>query len=173
MEAYTLIRSSHRTLGLEIAPDLSVVVRAPRRCPQAEIDRFVASHEVWIATHRERQRVRNQSPAAQPVSPEEETRLRALAAQVLPARVAYYAAQMGVSPTGIRITSAKKRFGSCNSRRGLCFSWRLMAYPPAAVDYVVVHELAHIRQMNHSPAFYAVVAQVLPDYRERARLLRG
>ena len=98
--------------------------------------------------------------------------LRRLAAEVIPQRVAVYSAVMGLTPAGVRITDAKKRFGSCSGQNRLCFSWRLMQYPPEAVDYVVVHELAHIRHHNHSPAFYALVARYMPDYRERQALLR-
>ena len=80
---------------------------------------------------------------------------------------------MGVMPTSIKITSAKKRFGSCSGQNGICYSWRLMLYPSEAIDYVVVHELAHIRQKNHSPAFYKEVAKILPDYKAREKLLKG
>lgn len=66
----------------------------------------------------------------------------------------------------------EKRFGSCSASNRLCFAWRLMRYPEAAVDYVVVHELAHIRYKNHGPAFYRLIASVLPDYKERIKLLK-
>jgi predicted metal-dependent hydrolase len=170
---YDIIRSSRRTLSLEITADLRVVVRAPYLCSKREIERFVASHEEWIARHLVAQRERAEAAAARQVTPEEEARLRALAAEVIPARVAHYSALMGLTPTGVRITGARKRFGSCSSKNSLCFSWRLMQYPPEAIDYVVVHELAHIRHHNHSAAFYALVAQVLPDHRDRRALLRG
>ena len=173
MVDYELIRSSRRTLGLEITADLRVVVRAPRWCSQREIDRFVAAHEGWIARHLETQRERSERAAARQVKPEEEARLRALAAEVIPQRVAHYSRVMGLVPTGVRITGAQKRFGSCSGKNSLCFSWRLMQYPPEAIDYVVVHELAHIRHHNHSAAFHALVAQTLPDHRERRALLRG
>ena len=65
-----------------------------------------------------------------------------------------------------------KGWGSCSGKNSISFSWRLMQYPEAAIDYVVVHELAHIRHHNHSAAFYSFVEKILPDYRERARLLR-
>ncbi len=170
---YELIRSSRRTLALEITADLRVVVRAPHLCSKREIERFVVSHERWIARQREVQRARAAAAAARQVTPEEEAHLRALAAEVIPARVAHYSALMGLVPTGVRITGAQKRFGSCSGKNRLCFSWRLMQYPPEAIDYVVVHELAHIRHHNHSAAFHALVAQVLPDHRERRALLRG
>ncbi len=173
MSTYELIRSKRRTLALEITADLRVLVRAPLRCPMGEIERFVCAHEDWIKRHLATQRERAAAAAARQVSAEEEARLRALAAEIIPRRVAYYSKLMGLTPTGIRITGAEKRFGSCSSKNSLCFSWRLMQYPPAAIDYVVVHELAHIRHHNHSAAFHALVAQFLPDHRERRALLRG
>ena len=79
---------------------------------------------------------------------------------------------MGVKASYIKITSAKTRFGSCNPQNGICFSWRLMLYDRRAVEYVVVHELAHIKQKNHSAAFYAEINKVMPDYKRRRELLR-
>jgi predicted metal-dependent hydrolase len=73
----------------------------------------------------------------------------------------------------VKITGAKKRFGSCSSQNGLCFSWRLMGYPEEAIDYVVVHELAHIAHRNHGSGFYSLVASVLPDYKARRALLKN
>ena len=172
MIEYTLIRSDRRTLGLEITPELAVVVRAPRRCRQQDIDRFVAAHTDWICRHLDIQRQRQAARAARQVTPEQETELRRRAAAIIPERVAMYAARMGVIPTGVKITGAQKRFGSCSGKNSLCFSWRLMQYPPEAVDYVVVHELAHIRHHNHGPAFWAFVEDTMPDYRRRQALLR-
>ena len=168
---YTLIRSSRRTMALEITRDGRLLVRAPQRAPQAVIDRFVASHADWIAAHLEKQRQRAQ--AHPPLTEDEIAALRQKARDILPGRVAHYAGRMGVTPTGVKITGAKTRFGSCSAKNSLCFSLYLMAYPDAAIDYVVVHELAHIRHKNHSPAFYAEVAKVMPDYRERRKLLKG
>lgn len=168
---YTLIRSSRRTMALEITRDGRLLVRAPQRASQAVIDRFVASHADWIAAHLEKQRQRAQ--AHPPLTEDELAALRQKARDILPGRVAHYAERMGVTPTGVKITGAKTRFGSCSAKNSLCFSLYLMAYPDAAIDYVVVHELAHIRHKNHSPAFYAEVARVMPDYRERRKLLKG
>ena len=170
MFPYELIRSSRRTLALEVTEDCRVVVRAPNRLGRARIDAFVADHEAWIAAHLARQRQRRES------HPEPDGALQTeyirRAREELPPKVARYAAQMGVRPAGITITGARKRFGSCSGKDRLCFSWRLMAYPEAAVDYVVVHELAHIRHKNHGPGFYAFVQEILPDWRERRALLK-
>lgn len=168
---YTVVRSRRRTMALEITRDARVVVRAPLRISQREIDRFVAAHRDWIEVHLAR---RQQYLAQHPAPTEEEiAALRQRAGEVLPGRVAHWAAIMGLHPTGVKITSARTRFGSCSARNSLCFSLYLMQYPPEAIDYVVVHELAHIRHRNHGPDFYAEVARYLPDYRERMRLLRA
>ncbi len=172
MTAYTLIRSDRRTMALEVTLDLTVVVRAPRRCSQRQADAFVAAHAAWIEKSLTRQRERQAKRESRRVTPEEEVRLRQEAARVIPERVAEYAARMGVTPTGVRITGAQKRFGSCSSKNSLCFAWRLMQYPPEAVDYVVVHELCHMVHHNHSRAFWTLVEQVMPDYRRRQQLLR-
>ena len=170
MTPYTLVRSSRRTLSLEVTRELTVLVRAPMRCPKGEIDRFVERCEGWIAEHMEQQRRRLE---AHP-EPAEEERLALIerAKRELPGRVARYAAIMGVEPSGITITGARKRFGSCSGKNRLCFTWRLMTYPDEAIDSVVVHELAHIVHKNHGREFYALVESVMPDYRRRAQLLK-
>ena len=172
MVEYTLIRSSRRTLGLEITVDLRIVVRAPWRCSQRQIADFVARHEDWIRDHLAIQQRRAAAAAARAVTPEQEAELRRQAKEYIPQRVAHYASLVGVTPTGITITSAQKRFGSCSGKNRLCFSWRLMQYPPEAIDYVVVHELCHIHHHNHSAAFWTAVAAVMPDYKQRQALLR-
>ena len=168
---YTLIYGKRKTLSLTVQPDCTVLVKAPTGYPQAEIARFVQAHEQWIvrATARQKQRAEAENALTEKRIQE----LRTLAEVEIPRRVEYFAKQMGVQPTDIKITSAKTRFGSCSAKDSLCFSWRLMLYPPEAIDYVVVHELAHIKEKNHAPAFYKVVASVLPDYKAREKLLKG
>ena len=170
MDNYGVKRSARRTLAVEVQRDGQVVVRAPAHLPQAQIDRFVQAHSTWIARAQERQRLRREAhpepDAAQCAAWQRRAR------EELPPKVARYARIMGVSPTGVRITAARTRFGSCSGKNSLCFSWRLMAYPDAAVDYVVVHELAHIVHKNHGPQFWALVERYLPDWRQRRALLR-
>ena len=171
METYELIRSRRRTLALEITKDCRVLVRAPLRLSQAKIDAFVASHEYWIQTHLEQQRQRAVS-SPPPLTPEEIAALKAKAQAILPGKVAYWSAKMSVRPTGLKITTARKRYGSCSGKNSLCFSCFLMNSPEAAIDLVVVHELCHIREKNHGPRFYALLEQYLPDYKERKKLLK-
>ena len=171
MTNYTLLRSRRRTLAIEVQRDGTVLVRAPLRTPQKTIDEFLARRSEWIAQAQQRQRQRCE--AYPPLSPAEIAQLRQKAKEILPNKVAYWAKIMGVVPTGLKITAAQKRFGSCSGKNSLCFSLYLMRYPEAAIDAVVVHELAHIRHKNHSPAFYAEVERYLPDYRRRAQLLKN
>ena len=171
MESYELIRSRRRTLALEITRDCRVLVRAPLRLSQAKIDAFVESHTVWIQAHLEQQRQRMTS-APPPPTEADITALKAKARAILPGKVAYWSEKMGIRPTGLKITAARKRYGSCSGKNSLCFSCFLMDCPEEAIDLVVVHELCHIREKNHGPRFYALLGQYLPDYKERKKLLR-
>ena len=171
MEPYELIRSRRKTLALEITRDARVVVRAPRRLSRARIDAFVSSHGDWIASHLELQRQRI-AAAPPPPTKDEIDALKARAREVLPPKIAFWGQKMGVSPTGLRVTTARTRYGSCSAKGRLCFSCFLMRCPEAAIDLVVVHELCHLLVHDHSPAFYALLAHYLPDHRERKKLLR-
>ena len=171
MMNYTLLRSRRRTLAIEVTRDGHVLVRAPLRTTQKSIDEFLSRRADWINAALQRQRTRRE--AYPPLTQAEVEVLRQKAQELLPMKVAHWARIMGVMPTGVKITSAQKRFGSCSGKNSLCFSLYLMRYPEAAIDAVVVHELAHIRHKNHSPAFYAEVERYLPDYRQRARLLKN
>ena len=170
MTDYTLIRAKRRTMSLQLDRDGRAVVRAPYGVKKEFIDRFVAEHEGWLARAREKQQ--NRRLAHPEPTDEERKALIARAKEYLPMRVDYWSGIMGLTPTGLKITSARTRFGSCSGKNSLCFSWRLMQYPPEAIDYVVVHELAHIRHHDHSPAFYALNERYMPDWRERMKLLK-
>lgn len=168
---YTLIRSARKTLSLEVSRTLEVIVRAPSRMPKRDIDAVVAQYDAWIDAHIEKRRLHSEAhpePTAQEIHA-----LRMRAKETMPSRVEYYARLMGLAPTGLKITSARTRYGSCSSKNSLCFSLYLMRYPQAAIDYVVVHELAHIVHKNHGPDFYRLVESVLPDWKKRRALLKG
>ncbi|MCL1982709.1 MAG: M48 family metallopeptidase [Clostridiales bacterium] len=96
---------------------------------------------------------------------------RLLAKRHLKERTAHFAGVMGVMPSAVKITGAKTRWGSCSTGKSLNYSWRLVMADDEVIDYVVVHELAHITEMNHQDRFWAIVEKVLPNYKElRARL---
>lgn len=168
MTEYEILRSNRRTISLEVRPDGRVLIRAPRTMPKKEIDAFATKHADWLEGAKKRVEERS---AFHDMTDRRKDELTAAARDYLPKRTAHWAEIMGVSPAGVRITDAKTRFGSCSPKNRICYSFRLMAYPPEAVDYVIVHELAHILQKNHSPRFYAEVQKILPDWRERKKLL--
>ena len=170
MADYTVIRSRRRTIALEITRQGTALVRAPLHAADTDIARFVDSHRAWLDKHLA---ARRSYMAAHPEPSAEQAALwRRQAAEQLPPLVRLWAQRMGVQPAGITITAARTRFGSCSGKNRLSFSLYLMAYPPDAIEYVVVHELAHIRHHDHSHAFYREVETYLPDWKRRRDLLR-
>lgn len=172
METYKLIRSDRRTLSMELSPEGDLILRAPRRMPLSQIEGFIESHERWIREHREKIRRRAEFDETHFSSEDQIQSLIARAKEILPEKTEYWAKVMGVTPAGVRINRAQKRFGSCSAENRIAYSYRLMAYPEEAIDYVVVHELSHIRHKNHSPEFYAFLVRFLPDYRRREAILK-
>ena len=164
---YQIIRSDRKSLGLEVRPDGQVVVRAPRRLGKAEIQKFVTEHESWIRKHLEKVRERQKSrQETKKLSMEEIQSLADQALKVIPERVAYYAPKVGVDYGRITIRNQRSRWVSCSSKGNLNFNCLLMLTPPEVIDSVVVHELCHRKEMNHSDRFYAEVLRVFPDYRK-------
>ena len=170
MMEYQVIRSARRTLCVEVQPNATVTVRAPITASNAEIQQFIMQHRKWIENRQQKQKAKKYNIAMIPDS--ELPALYQAAKAYIPRRTAELSAQMQLYPTGIKINRAKTRFGSCTAQNSLNFSCRVMIYPKEIVDYVIVHELAHIRHHNHSKAFYRFIEQYLPDYRERIRFLR-
>lgn len=166
---YEIIYSKRRTLSLSVKCG-KLIVRAPMRTPRSVIEKAVKSHEKWILTHIEKQKESADVYAS--LTESEILEYKKRARNVLTAKTEYYSKIMKLKYGRITITSAKTRFGSCSSSGNISFSWRLMLKPEAAIDYVVVHELAHLVEMNHSKKFYAVIEKVLPDYKERKKLLK-
>ena len=167
---YTVIRSRRRTLALEVTRQGAALVRAPLRATDADIARFVDSHRGWLEKHLA---ARQAFLAAHPEpSAAQADAWRQQAKETLPPLVAHWAQRMGVQPAGITITAARTRFGSCSGKNRLSFSLYLMAYPETAIEYVVVHELAHRKQMNHSALFWQEVERECPDYKKSLRWLK-
>ena len=166
---YSVIYSKRKTVGIKVTNDLQVVVHAPRGLSRNIIDDIVNKHTKWIE---KRIKLIKEQPIKSPLSQEEINNLKRKTAEIVTPLVEDYAKQMGVAYSKISITSAKKVFGSCTSKRHLNFSFRLSLYPTEAIEYVVVHELCHLKEMNHSARFWAEVERVLPDYKKRRSMLK-
>ena len=165
-----LTRKQVKNMNLRIAPDGTVRVSAPLLMPEFMIVEFVRSRADWIR----RQQASVQARAEQLAIPdgEREALRKALRARI-DRRLPYWEDRMGLQSSGYRIRDMKTRWGSCNHRtRHLNFNLKLALFDDEVLDYVIVHELAHIREANHSPAFWAIVARYLPDYKILRRRLR-
>ena len=161
---YELIRSDRKTLGIQIREG-RLIVRAPRRASKGEIERFLDRHRAWIESHLAESRAKEAAKASVPrLTPEELRELATRALEVIPRRVAHYAPLIGVQYGRITIRNQRTRWGSCSSKKNLNFNCLLMLAPPEVTDSVVVHELCHLKEMNHSRRFYAEVLRVFPDY---------
>ena len=164
-----LVRSSRKTLAVQIRADGTVIARAPLRMPKDRILCFLSEKASWIRMQQgkmqEREKMRQQACIHLDAAQEKELRERAKS--VLAQRTAYFARQIGVTYGRITVRDQKTRWGSCSQTGNLNFNFRLILAPLEVLDYVVVHELCHRRQMNHSAQFWQEVAQVLPDYRKR------
>lgn len=170
---YHLIRSDRRSIGIEVDREGKVTVRAPYSCEKKRIDRFLLEKENWIRQKVKLQKENAMKRQEKREMPEAEKKYyRNLAREVLGARTGYYARKMGVTYGRISIREQKTRWGSCSSAGNLNFNWKLVLMPPELLDYVVVHELAHRKEMNHSPRFWAVVEKELPDYCNRREKLK-
>ena len=171
-----IIRSSRKTLAIEIRPDMRVIVRAPHRAPNGYIEQFISGRADWIAEHLRRMEQKNrQCNDALPVKKLSNNDIKELADKActcIPGRVAHFAPLVGVTYGRITIRNQRTRWGSCSSRGNLNFNCLLMLAPPEVIDYVVVHELCHRKEMNHSQLFWNEVARVLPGYAEQEKWLK-
>ncbi len=165
---YTLKRSNRRTVAIRINEDGGVEVRAPKHISIKIIEEFLSQKSSWIE-RKQHEVAQNKRPT---LTQDRLIQLADIAKDTLPQRCSYFADVMGVKYTGIKITKAATRWGSCSSKNSLCFSCRLMLTPKEAQDYVVVHELAHIIKKDHSREFWAIVESVMPDYKQRRKLLK-
>lgn len=169
---YTLIKSRRRTIAVQVS-DKGVIVRAPLRTSRREADVFVRQHEDWIKKQIEKRgRQKAEADGAQKLTPDEIAALYERAREYLPGRVQYYTSLLGETCGRITVRCQRTRWGSCSTKRNLNFNCLLMLTPPEVIDAVVVHEVCHLREMNHSAVFYAHVLRLCPDYRRWDKWLK-
>jgi len=164
---YEVEYGRRKRLYIQIKPDGTVLVKAPLGLNREEVDRILAEKRDWIEAHLPK------NPVVLPKLTMEE--IHALADRALkdiPNRVRKFAPLVGVSYGRITIRNQRSRWGSCSGKGNLNFNCLLMLCPEDVRDYVVVHELCHRKEMNHSAAFWAEVERVLPDYRAANQWLK-
>ncbi len=174
-EEYTLrtIRSGRKTVSIEVKRDGTVVVRAPRAMSDAAVRRILDKRQEWIVTNVQKMRLAHPAPAEdEMLGPSQIRELKEEAQRTLPGKAESFAAKMRVAYGRITVRCQKTRWGSCTAEGNLSFNCLLMLMPEEIVDYVIVHELCHLKEMNHSQRFWREVEKVLPDYRQRQRWLK-
>lgn len=165
METFKIIRSKRKTLALQIKNG-ELIVRAPLFIFRSTIDRFIEKHESWI------QKKLQTCKKRRIFSEEEKKSLKIKAKKYIPNRVKELASEHWFEYNNIRITGAEWRWGSCSSKRNLSFSFRLILTPLEVIDYVIIHELSHLKHMNHSRAFWNEVRSMMSDYKEKEKWLK-
>ena len=165
------IRSNRKTIAIQIKGDGRIIVRAPLRMADGDIQRFVESKSEWMEKHLAIIQQRQQ-PSEAAFTMEQLHQLAEAAKADLPRRISRFAALIGVSYDRITIRAQKSRWGSCSGKGNLNFNCLLMLCPEDVRDYVVVHELCHRKELNHSPRFWAAVEKVLPGYKVQRKWLK-
>ncbi len=172
---YEIIRSKRKSYGISVAPGGKVTVRMPLRGSERFAVSMVEEKRDWIVKNYLKMQAVSPKPSQKEKTPYErrlEAPYRQAAKEYIPKRVAYYAELLDVTYATISIRDQKTRWGSCSSKGNLSFSWRLILAPPKVLDYVVVHELCHRKEMNHSPRFWALVESIIPDYKIHRKWLK-
>lgn len=166
--SYQIIRSDRKTIAIQIMPDGSIIVRCPKRMRLEEVRRFVESKSDWIERHLEAR----DSVKPEKLTDQEVKMLREKTRQLVTERVEHYAPIIGVRYGQISIRMQRTRWGSCSSKGNLNFNCLLALVPSEVLDYVVVHELCHLKELNHSERFWSEVSNVLPDYKVQKKWLK-
>ena len=167
-----IIKSKRKTLSIEVKMD-EVLVRAPQRMTNQQIRVFLEQKREWIDKHQKILQSQAEMVKREPLYTEEDIKEFAnKAMQIIPKKVKHYAQMVGVDYGRITIRNQRTRWGSCSSKGNLNFNCLLVLFPDEVIDYVVVHELAHIKYKNHQKEFYDFVKLYMPDYKKRAALLK-
>ena len=167
---YMLKRSNRKTLSMSVNKDEKLIVRAPFSVSGSDIEQFIEKNRAWINTQIEKAERRNKEIYNIPKELLLQ-RKREMLTYLSPI-IENYCAITGLAPSKVTITSAKTRLGSCTGKSSVCFSVYLLNYPKEAVEYVVLHEITHIKHKNHSRQFYSFIEKYMPDYKERIKLIK-
>ena len=170
---YSVIRSRRKTISISVSHDGKVTVRVPVRMTDRDIRRFIDEKQNWIEKQLFRAgEIQAEKSARGEITEETILQLHKKAKMSIPPRVVFWAGKIGVTYGKITIRHQKTRWGSCSSKGNLNFNCMLMMCPDEVIDYVIIHELCHRREMNHSAGFWAAVENVCPEYRVQRKWLK-
>jgi predicted metal-dependent hydrolase len=169
-----VVRRSKRARRIRLAIEAGgrVTLTLPWRLSGRLVERFLAAQRPWILSAH--QKALTTPPRLLAQGDEQEYQAhKEEALMCITERVKHYQHYYGVTYNRLAIRNQKSRFGSCSAGHNLNFNYRLLFLPPELRDYVVVHELCHLRELNHSPKFWALVSETIPDYRVRKQELQA
>ena len=170
---YTIIKSFRKSCSITVERDGTVTIRAPFFMSERKINKIIDERKEWI--ERAQKKIANQAErlnSLTPITKDEIDSLKATAKPIIEEKVRFFADKMGVEYEKITIRNQKTRYGSCTAKGNLNFNCLIMLMPEEIIDYVIVHELCHIKEMNHSHRFWKAVEDILPDYKERRKWLK-
>jgi predicted metal-dependent hydrolase len=165
--------SKRKTLAIKITPHGTIQVSAPRLTPKWYINSFIKSRILWIEKHLKTIENHKLSNNQLTLNETQIKAHRAHAKQTIPEQVLKWSQIMGVTHTKTRISSAKTRWGSCSFTNTISINWRLILLPEQCLEYVIIHELAHITEKNHSKNFWNIVEKYCPDYKTTRKTLQS
>lgn len=174
MDSIKVIKSKRKTFSLEIKRDGGVVVRAPLFATEGQIRDFVLGHKDWLEKHlAENERAREEYSSLPLLSADDIKALKARAKSYIPVRTEYWAKIIGAEYSSVTVRAQKTRWGSCSSKGNLSFNCLLMLTDTEIIDYVIIHELCHTKELNHSKRFWTLVGSVMPNYKQVRSRLKG
>lgn len=168
--SYRIIYSKRKSIGITITKEKVVIVRAPVGVSEREIQRIVESKQEWIMKHLTQ--LETQDDIIKELDPQLEKMYREMATDILNWECDRLSKIMGVTYNKVTIRDQKSRWGSCSSNGNINLNWRLLFMHPKIARYVVIHELAHRKHMNHSKEFWSEVERTMPDYKKYRALLK-
>ncbi len=161
-----IIKSKRKSISIEIKADLRIIVRAPKSMSRKAIEKFIAEKQDWINKGLEKMKARAEAETTEPKFTDLEIKtMKKDAKLIIPSRVEYFAKIMGITYNRIAIKSTVTRWGSCSSLKNLNFNCLLVLCPDEIINYVIIHELCHLIEPNHSNRFWAQVEKYCPDYK--------
>lgn len=169
---YTIIRSKRRTISVEITRKAEVIVRAPLKMSNRDIEKFITEKSSWIEKTLEKVNSRNETNSLPPFTEEELLLLTKRAKEYISNRVSFFADEMQLAFGKVYIKHQKTRWGSCSGKGNLNFNCLLMLCPLEVIDYVIIHELCHIKHHNHSKDFWDEVEKYMPEYKTHRKWLK-
>lgn len=170
----TVIKSARKTIAIQIKPDGKTYVRAPFDMTDSEVRDFVSEKKGWIEKNLKKlDDIEQKSRSSIPLTQNEINELKQKALLCIPQKIEYFANLIGVRPAKITVRNQKTCWGSCSKSGSISINCLIMLMPDDVIDYIIVHELCHLKEMNHSKSFWREVERIIPDYKSRQNWLRG